>query len=526
MKEDNFNLALPFYRNSLQYPQLIAISAEGTSLSYSELAERAQTISGWLRNIHPQGKVGRVGILASRSIEACAGVLGTCWAGGTYVPIGLKLPEDRLQSVITLSMLDAIITDLKGTKLLSEKLLCVCPKHILVLDKKEQPHGLNRNAHSFVSQQVPPVEHHEPIRVNPEDTGYIEFTSGTTGVPKGVMISAAGVHQYISVIQERYRISPDDRVAETADLSFDISVSNMFATWNAGASLHVIPATQAMAPARFIQDNQITFWYSVPSIITFMKSIKTLLPGAFPALRCSIFAGEPLPVSAALSWQEAAPNSIVHNLYGPTEATVVCLAQPLTTPPTATEERGVVAIGTPFPGTDVAVVDSTLKFLPPGETGEIALSGTQLAIGYFGSPELTKARFPVIDGKRWYLTGDLGFQDKTGIFHHLGRIDNQVKVMGNRVELEEVETHLRKVCNIESVAAVAWPTAHGSASGIVGFVAGTQMSSQEIKTALKSRIPVYMIPNTIYAIAAIPTTANGKTDRKALLETLNGGLTK
>lgn len=170
-----------------------------------------------------------------------------------------------------------------------------------------------------------------------------------------------------------------------------------------------------------------------------MKRVKALRRGSFPSLRYSLFAGEPLPLSAAQAWREAAPNSTIDNLYGPTEATITCLLEPVGDSPVVTSEREIISIGYPFGSMEAAIVSPTSaeSFLLPGERGELAVAGPQLASGYFHAPELTAKRFPLIGGKRWYLTGDLAYQDADGRFHHLGRIDNQVKVNGYRIELEE-----------------------------------------------------------------------------------------
>jgi acyl-coenzyme A synthetase/AMP-(fatty) acid ligase len=163
-----------------------------------------------------------------------------------------------------------------------------------------------------------------------------------------------------------------------------------------------------------------------------------------------------------------------------------------------------------------------LNFLPQGEHGELALAGPQLGTGYFRAPDLTASRFPMIGGKRWYLSGDLAYLDPAGRFHILGRTDNQVKVLGNRVELEDVEAHLRAVSGTELVAAVAWPVAHGTADGIVAFVAARETELGEIRVALAKRIPSYMMPTSIRAVETLPMNVNGKVDRKALVARLNG----
>jgi len=517
----NFNLALNAYRYSLENPEQLALSGDGKQLTYAELARLARDIAAalWSAGVRPGACVG---ILASRSIEACAGLLGTLWGGATYVPISLKVPEERLLSVLELSKLSALIADVNGAKLLSERVVAACPNLILVPSEGTAQELRRMTDHKVcaVSTLAGADGPTEPIAVRAEDLGYIMFTSGTTGVPKGVMISAGSVHHFISVMQECYGLTREDRVAEPMELSFDLSVFNMFMTWNAGASLHLVPLAQVMAPTKFIKDNSITVWLSVPSVIALMKRLKALKPGALPSLRYSLFCGEPLPLSAVQSWREAAPNSIVDNLYGPTEATVACLHERVSDVPTVTPTRGIISIGDPFAGMEACIVDSDLRILSREQPGELALSGPQLAVGYFRAPELSASRFPVISGKRWYLTGDLAYQDAAGKFHHLGRTDNQVKVLGYRVELEEIEAHLRSVSKSELVAAVAWPVSHGTADGIVAFVTERTISVAEIREALRKRLPSYMVPTSVRAIDSMPLNANGKVDRRALVARL------
>jgi D-alanine--poly(phosphoribitol) ligase subunit 1 len=294
-------------------------------------------------------------------------------------------------------------------------------------------------------------------------------------------------------------------------------------TWSSGASLHVVPATQLMGPSRFIRERELTAWFSVPATLAFMRNMKMLTPGAFPSVRYSIFCGEPLPASSVEAWQKAAPNSVIDNLYGPTEVTVDCIGHRCSEPFVVTEGRATVAIGDPFDGMEAAIVDSSLRFLSRGEKGELLVSGGQVGKGYFKDEQMTAARFPSINGKLWYLTGDLAYQDAEGRFHHLGRTDNQVKVLGNRVELEDVEAHLREVCGVDSVAAVAWPITHGSAKQIVAFAAGSTRTAAEIRHGMQRRVPQYMVPSQVRLLEKLPLSASGKTDRKALAATLSAG---
>jgi len=322
-------------------------------------------------------------------------------------------------------------------------------------------------------------------------------------------------------MHRRFEMRVEDRVAEASELTFDASVFDMFMAWSSGAALYVVPAAQLMAPAKFIRDHELTIWFSVPSTASFMGRMKMLKPSAFPSLRISIFAGEALSVATAQAWQIAAPNSIVENFYGPTELTVDCIAQRLEDPPYVTRNRGTLAIGTTFPGVRAGIVDAELKFLPRDAEGELVVCTRQAARGYFEDPELTAACFPMLEGDRWYRTGDLAFQDSAGIFHHLGRIDNQVKILGNRVELEEVEAHLRNFLGIDMVAAVAWPLTDGRAAGIVAFHCAAGVTRDEVREEMKKRVPDYMVPQRVNYLDALPLGSSGKIDRKALVRMLD-----
>jgi non-ribosomal peptide synthetase component F len=365
----------------------------------------------------------------------------------------------------------------------------------------------------------------EPAPMSCTDLAYLIFTSGTTGVPKGVMVAAASVEAYLAALGRRKALTPDDRASQFTELSFDPSLGEIFLPLRSGASLHVVPPPSAMSPARFIRERRLTVWGSAPSAIAWMRDTRSLAPGSLPSLRYASFGGEPLPLASVLAWQAAAPNSVVDNLYGPTEATVDCAGQRVEpgAAPILTPGRDILAIGNPHPGTELAIFGPDRRALPAGEPGELAIAGSQLSLGYLDAPELTAERFPVIDGKRWYLTGDLALQDASGVFHHLGRIDNQIKISGHRVELEDVEAHLRSAASSDQVAAVAWPVEHGVALAIVGFVSGSPLPTARIREALRRRLPSYMVPAEIHTLAALPLGSTGKLDRRALIALLADG---
>lgn len=519
----NYNLAYAIYRHSLATPDASAVVCKGKALTYREMANRAAQLANYLthsRDWQRQDEPPRVGILASRGIDACVALIGACWAGATYVPIGLKLPEERILTLLSLCKLSAIIADEEGAKLLTERLLDACPP--IVIHTGSAPATPRVGSVDLISMEsLSHLTPGEPAPMAMHEIAYIIFTSGTTGVPKGVMIPLGAVRHYVTMIADRLGLRASDRALETCELSFDFSVHNMFSTWEVGASLHILPATTVMNAVKFARSSELTVWNSVPSLAGMLRQVKALNPGSLASLRVTVFGGEQLPESTVTTWQSAAPNSVIFNLYGPTEATVFCLSQTITNPLPLTPGRDVVAIGTPLPGSEAAVVDEHGLQVADGTLGELAIAGMQVADGYLGAPELTESRFPTLNGKRWYLTGDLATRDTSGTFHCLGRIDNQVKVMGYRVELEEIDAHLRIVTGADVVGSVAWPLVDGMARGIVSFVGVQTIDADRVITELKTKIPPYMVPNRVIALENMPLNQSGKVDRRALRQLLD-----
>ena len=504
------SLALPFYESACRYPNRLAICADGREFSYREVLEEVVSVANWMCSDGTRPK--RVGILASRSADACVGILAAAWIGAAYVPINLSLPEAGIIGILNRSGLDALVADKTGSKMLSASVLETGPSKV-VARREYVPHSATSRT-TYYDELLPAESITEPVLVDRTAPGYVLYTSGSTGVPKGVVVSVGAVDHLLRVLEVNYPLSRDDRIAETSAASFDLSVYNMFSTWRAGASLHVLPATQSMAPAKFIREHKITAWLSVPSSADLMAHMGLLKPGSFPSLRQTFFCGEPLLSSIAEAWQSAAPMSTVSNMYGPTEATVMCLGEDYR--PGCALTRDCIAIGRPYPGMKAAIATPEAAWVSDGISGELLLSGPQLALEYLDDVDKTRSKFVEIDGERWYRTGDLSVRDSGGVFHYLGRIDNQVKVLGYRVELEEIECHLREVTGCYSVAAVAWPMHGSSAAGIVAFLAGFDGSKSNLRIAMQQRLPSYMVPTRIHILSELPLNSNGKVDRKEL----------
>jgi amino acid adenylation domain-containing protein len=529
----NYNIARPFFESAHKHPEKLALFAEGKNYSYRELLHRVISVAEWLASgdgTPPK----RVGIFASRSAEACIGILAAAWVGAAYVPISLKQPEAGAAGLLKRSGLGALIADRRGSQMLTPLVREQAPKKILAIrgsipaDSGEgmsyfdDLHFDDLHFDDLHFEALPTSGRFDgPVALGADAPAYILYTSGSTGTPKGVILPSGAIDHLLNAMEADYPLSPADRMAKTSEISFDISVYNMFATWRAAASLHIIPATQSMAPAKFVQEHEITTWFSVPSMAAFMSRMGLLKPGAFPSLRYTFFCGEPLLTAVAEAWHRAAPNSVVVNMYGPTEAAVMCMGQEYG--PDCVSTRDCVAIGRPFTGMQVAIEDGERGFAAPGIQGELLLAGPQLALGYLDDPEKTASRFVTINGNCWYRTGDLAYCDQNGIHHYLGRVDNQVKILGYRVELEEIECHLRDSTGCAEVAAIAWPLHGGSASGVVGFLVGYKGSEEEIKTALQRRLVSYMVPARVHVLPEMPLNNNGKVDRNALGKMLEEG---
>lgn len=525
----NWNPAEPVFRQSRRTPDRLALYADGIELSYAGLACRAARLASALR-AEGIGPGSRVGILGSRSLIAMEAVLGVAWCGATYVPLGLRWPEERIKAVIALTGLDAMIVDPSGAGLLTADLLAgirvLALPDAAAMPPESAVRAVLRMAFPDRGETPPdPATLPEPAVMSEQDLVYVIFTSGTTGVPKGVMVAGPSLAAYLAALGERKAMTPDDRASQFTELSFDPSVGEIFVPLGVGASLHVVPPVNAVSPARFIRERRLTVWGSAPAAIAWMRDTRSLQPGSLPSLRYSSFGGEPLPLASVQAWQAAAPNSVVDNLYGPTEATVDCAGQylPPGATPVVTPGRGILAIGTPHPGSELAVFGPDRQRLPDGEVGELGIAGSQLTRGYLDTPGLTHERFPILEGKRWFLTGDRALRDDNGQFHHMGRLDNQIKIHGHRVELEEIEAHLRAVAGVDQVAAVAWPIADGVAKAIVGFVGRCGIPANGIRETLRARLPPYMVPSVIRELAALPVNTMGKIDRKALVALLESG---
>ncbi|WP_248001489.1 AMP-binding protein [Streptomyces sp. RPA4-5] len=478
-------------------PDEPALVVDGACLTYAELDAASREAARHLRR--RGNRPPRVGLLASRRVATYAAYLATLRLGGTVVPLNATNPVERNRLIAETAGLDLVVTDgLQDTRFAEECGLPVVPL----------------GDHLPGTPTAPADAPADDPAAGPDDVAYVLFTSGSTGRPKGVPIRHRNADAFLRHNIARYDVGPGCRLSQTFDLTFDPSVFDMFVAWGAGATL-VVPSQGALLePVRFVNEQRITHWYSVPALAALAGRTGSLAAGAMPGLRWSLFAGEQLTLAQAEDWARAAPGSTVENLYGPTELTVTVSAFRL--PPERadwpTTSNGTVPIGQIYPHLEHRI----------SSEGELLVRGPQRFSGYL-DPADDRGRFvhpgPAQEPpgeEAWYRTGDRVGQEG-GELVHLGRLDNQVKVLGQRVELEEIESALLAHTDFTEVVVVAAPGPSGDLQ-LAAVYAGPPTSGVELHSRLSGRLPAHMIPKYTVHRKQLPLNVSGKVDRQACKE--------
>ena len=496
-----------------------ALAFSERTLTYEDLGASADRIAATLKATASESE-SLTAVFAHRTETAYAGILGVLGSGRGYVPLNPAFPPTRTQAMVRDSGVRTIVAGREALPLLDDVL--EGEKGFTILVPEGPPPELS--GHTVVSSDeiaaATPVLHHLP---RPSDIAYLLFTSGSTGRPKGVGVTQENIDAYLDYVIPTYEVVPDDRCSQMFELTFDVSVHDLFVTWSAGACLCVPPKGATMAPGRYINSQQLTIWFSVPSVAMIMSRMRALRANTLPTLRASLFAGEALPAALANEWAAAAPSSTVENLYGPTEATITITAYRWTA---GEQDDGFVPMGEPYPKHRVAVVDREGNEVADDEAGELCLAGPQVAPGYFRDPERTASVFKTLPGEGdtiWYCTGDLVERDsKRGLLYR-GRIDDQVQIMGFRVELQEVDLALRAAIGTSLAMAVSHPPGP-AAQTVYAFAVEADIDEATALERCRAALPPYMVPRRIFFRPDLPMNSNGKIDRKALRAILEGEL--
>ncbi len=483
--------------------------------TYSFLKQFSVKTAKSILNI--ENKKQSVIIMGSRSFYTYAGILGTIISGSYYTPLNETFPIERNINIIKISQAKTIVLDIEDFKnyetildnLENYNIICL-NGDINDLKKRFPKHNFDYKDNNL-----------ENIEVCDDDTIYMLFTSGSTGVPKGIKISHYNIYNYIHAFIKRNPIYSDDRFIQMNDLTFDLSVHSLFLSILHGACLYIPSRSERINPVKFINDYSITNILMVPSSIAFMKKMRVLKDNSLMSVKYLSFCGETLPFDNAILMAKAAPNAKLENLYGPTEATIACTYFEFDK---NTEElieySGSMPIGNAYDGMNVELFDNNLNKIIDNSIGQIVLSGKQLTTGYVNNKEQTKEKFIMIDNKLHYITGDLGRVINNKLVF-LGRNDSQVQIKGYRVEIFEIEHAISKINGIISNAVIPTPVGAVTYENTTAFITcNTNIDLIKIKEELSKKLPNYMVPNNIIILDNMPLNSNGKIDRNQLKKIL------
>ncbi len=516
-----------FLDSARNFPDRPAIQVEGREVTYHGLAEKALRLAATLQDVN-LGEESLTAVFAYRSETSFAAVLGALLAGGGYVPLNRTFPVDRTRLMLTRSRCRALVVD-RGSETQLDYLLMGIDYPLLVIcpDRTDTTElAAAFPAHRFVgADDLAAEDEWQSPEVDRNSIAYLLFTSGSTGQPKGVMVSHANVDHYVTYISERGRFNCEDRMSQTFDMTFDLSAHDMFVAWKNGACVCCPSQKELIKPGAFINRARLSVWFSVPSMAGFMRRLGILKENMYPGLRLSLFCGEALPVEIVRDWRLAAPNSIIENIYGPTELTIACTAyhwDDLSSPKEC--EQGLVPIGEPFEGMEALVLDEDLRPVADGSPGELVMTGPQISSGYWQDEQRTRSAFVAVPNrpeKIYYRTGDRVRRRAAGKpLTYLGRLDSQIKILGHRVELGEVESVVREVSGCDGVVALGWPPTAKGADAIEVFLQADECDRQQLLEQLRRRLPPYMVPRHVRLLSRFPLNSNGKFDRGALLKRL------
>ena len=476
-------------------PERIALVAPEQSLTYGELEAAARAAAAALRErgVRPGD---RVGLWAPKSWRSVAALYGTMRAGAVYVPIDPLTPKARALQIIDSADCRVLWADARRVEQLGERAPAI-----------DLATGWER-----AGADGPPA-------ATESDLAYILYTSGSTGVPKGVMLTHRNALSFVEWTVGRFGVTADDRLVSHAPFHFDLSIFDLYAPAMAGAELHLLPpGAESMGAdlAAAIRSRALTVVYAVPSALTLLSAAAA--PEDLASLRTVLFAGEVFPMKHLRRLRELVPRAVLANLYGPTETNVCTYHAVEGELPDGDDP---LPIGRACENAAVFVLDEELGPVASGQVGELWVRGPTVMKGYCGRPEETSERLrqnPLHDvfPDPAYRTGDLVRVRPDGNLEFVGRRDHQVKSRGYRIELGDIETTLNAHPGVREAAVVAVPDERIGAR-LVGFVsAQADLDETELRRHCAQALPRYMVPGAVVVDAALPHTSTGKIDRQEL----------
>lgn len=488
-------------------PDAPALADAHVELSYRQMREQVVALANLLRarGVKPGDSVA---VALPRSVFLTLALHGIVEAGAAWLPLDTGYPDDRLRMMLE---------DAKPS--------------LLITTDEQLPRFSDLSVETFSYNTLLPTTDAEPLRLaKPEQTAYIIFTSGSTGRPKGVMVGHTAIVNRLKWMQDHYPLGANDVVAQKTPCSFDVSVWEFWWPFIAGAKLVMAEPDAHRDPQAmqsFFTHYGVTTTHFVPSMLAaFVASLTPENVGCCNTLKQVFCSGEALPTALCREW-EALTHVPLHNLYGPTEAAVDVSWYPAYGPELAAVEGNSVPIGFPVWNTGLRILDAMMRPVPFGVAGDLYLTGIQLAQGYLGRPDLTASRFiadPFAPGERMYRTGDVARWLDNGAVEYLGRSDDQLKIRGQRIELGEIDRTMLSLPDVAQAVAHACVFNQAAATGgdarqLVGYVvseSGLPLDRDALLESLRAKLPPHMVPAVLLQISALPLSANGKLDRKAL----------
>lgn len=505
-------------------PDATCIVFRDERITYGQLETASNQLAHLLRE-HGCVEGDRICLLMPKSPAAIISMVASLKAGCIYVPVDVASPAARIARILHSCQNRAILAAGPVVPLLNELLNAEAQGSQMSIGWLEpaEPSGAQFSPDFSLLdlQQAPPQFTQSP---SAPEAVHILFTSGSTGVPKGVVITHSNIAAFVNWGLKHFGINHADRLSGCTPFHFDLSTFDIYGTLAAGAQLHLVPP-EAMPPAKlasFIRASELTQWFSVPSILTYMTKFSVVKDHDFPTLRRVLWCGEVLPTPTLIHWMNKLPHVRFTNLYGPTEATIASSYFDVTQCPA--DPRVPMPIGVACGGEELLVLNDKLESAADDEIGDLFISGAGLSPGYWCDPEKTAAAFipdprDGQNGNRLYRTGDLARRDERGIIHFIGRSDTQIKSRGYRIELGEIETALNSLEKLKECAVVAIQTE--SFGGWMICCAYSPMHPGELdlenlRRDLARLVPSYMQPVRWMSYDALPKNANGKIDRPLL----------
>ena len=506
------------------YPNNIAVKCgKDEVISYKRLYHLSNKLANCLINIGIT-RQDRVAFCLKRSINSIVSINGILKADAIYVPIDHKSPIDRCRIIINDCTPKIIICDEWTVDTIFEAISVFRkkPKIIIVGFTNKENKNLKND---FINQNQIDEQsdgQHEYKNID-TDIAYILYTSGSTGIPKGVMISHLNIINYIEWAIDFLNISTNDKILSTAPFHFDMSTFDIYCSLKIGAVLNIAPDEFMLFPLKlfeFIEKEKITIWKGVSSLLMYIARSGLLNKYNIPTLHTILFGGENLHTKYLMEWMKAYPAKFFYNVYGPTEATGISTYHLVDKIPENSQE--IIPIGKSYANSEVFLLNEDYTKTKNGDVGELCIKGSCLSMGYWNDQEKTvevfmKNPLSKIHSERIYRTGDLAYMGKDSNYYFVGRKDNQVKYMGYRIDLEEIESALISIEEVKDTAVILAELEETGLKELVAFIEIEKTKSKvNISSELGKKLLFYMVPKKFITDIHIPRTERGKIDRHKL----------